>query len=391
MRHLAADICTQLDYTGATLKNPESEEKPEGYAFVGDELSVKGDMFLNDVKATGEVRLVGAEIGGQFECNGARFENPSSKENTAFMADGLFVKGNMVLNGVTVNGLLRLPGAHIGGQLDCTGAVFKNPRSEENPEGDAFIAQDLKVNEELFLTMKTISGILNLRYAKVGGLVDEETSWPAQDNLILEGFEYGAFTGSSTPKTADERLKWLRLQLPSHLSLQSYEQLAKVLRDSGRESDSRTVLKEEQNDLRRHGKLNGPATVWNWFLWITIGHGYDSLKGIYRFIIPLLLLGWLIFYRADKWGVMLPSKDNICQDENYLANKKLPLGYPRFCPIIYSIEVFIPFLKLHQEDCWLPAADNLCGRCVLVYFWVHIVFGWVFSTLAVVSLTSLVR
>jgi hypothetical protein len=80
--------------------------------------------------------------------------------------------------------------------------------------------------------------------------------------------------------------------------------------------------------------------------------------------------------------------------------KKLPGDYPRFEPAVYSIDVFVPFLDLHQEDYWLSTANSpVCSACfgttlgqwVRIYMWLHIAFGWLLSTLAALSITGLVR
>ncbi|MBI4822996.1 MAG: hypothetical protein HY805_02045 [Nitrospirae bacterium] len=116
-------------------------------SFNADELTVKGDVFLDKVNANGEVRLLCANISAQLSCTEAVFENP---EGEAFIADGLTVKGDVFLDEVNANGEVRLPGANISGQLSCEGAVF------ENPEGKAFSARNLKVRDDLFLDYKKL-------------------------------------------------------------------------------------------------------------------------------------------------------------------------------------------------------------------------------------------
>jgi hypothetical protein len=131
----------------------------------------------------------------------------------------------------------------------------------------------------------------------------------------LDGFEYKSFGGDeNTPKTSIERLTWLRLQTKHHFRLQPYEQLAKVFRQIGQEEDARTVLIEKQNDLRKYGSLSNGARLLNWFLGVTIGHGYQSWKVIKNFILPILALGAIIFFWADTLGIMQPSKERVYMD-----------------------------------------------------------------------------
>ena len=65
-----------------------------------------------------------AHIGGQLDCTEAVFTNP---DGAALNADGLVVDADMFLRKAQCTGEVRLSGAHIGGQLDCTEAVFTNP------------------------------------------------------------------------------------------------------------------------------------------------------------------------------------------------------------------------------------------------------------------------
>lgn len=317
------------------------------------------------------------------ECEGATFENA---KGCAFNADGITVKESLFFKNITANGEVRLLGANIGNNLECIGATF------ENAERYAFLAENVRISSALFLhKLKKFNGYLNLSHARVGQLQDDEASWPCQGKIILDGFEYGAFSGDTAPETADKRIKWLRLQSRVFFSTQPYEQLAKVFRQSGRDSDAKTVLIAKQDDLRRYGALSRKVKSWNWFLGITIGHGYQPLKVIFRFILPILVLGSIMFCWADNLGVMQPSKERVYLDESFKKTRTLPPEYPRFAPLIYSIDVFVPFVDFHQEDYYLPDATKPYGFWFRIYFWLHISFGWVFSTIAVASLTGLIR
>lgn len=105
---------------------------------------VKGDVFLRDgFKATGEVSLSGASIGGNFDCFDGCFSN---KGGEALNAEKAEVKGGVFLNnGFEAIGEVRLLGASIGGQLDCSDGCCSN----EN--GHALNAQRLHVTEASFL------------------------------------------------------------------------------------------------------------------------------------------------------------------------------------------------------------------------------------------------
>ena len=63
------------------------------------------------------MRLLGAEIGSDLECGGGSFKVASGDE---LSADGIKVTGSVHLGaGFTVEGEVRLVGAEIGGDLIC--------------------------------------------------------------------------------------------------------------------------------------------------------------------------------------------------------------------------------------------------------------------------------
>jgi len=114
-----------------------------GQAHLADRLTVGGSIFCSEgFSATGEVRLPGAHIGVQLDCTGGHFSNPNG---SALSADDLTVDGDMFCReGFSASGEVRLPGAHISGQFGCTGGQFSNPN------GSALSAERLTVDEGMF-------------------------------------------------------------------------------------------------------------------------------------------------------------------------------------------------------------------------------------------------
>ncbi len=98
-----ATIAGDLDFTAATLLHPLVIRK-----------STLGKLLLSNA----ETRSL--DFSGNFI--------------NSISAGGVFVKGNMVLSGDTVEGGVWFFGADIGGQLDCTGATFENPKSKAYSE-----------------------------------------------------------------------------------------------------------------------------------------------------------------------------------------------------------------------------------------------------------------
>ncbi|MFQ5508535.1 MAG: hypothetical protein ACE5FN_04265 [Leptospirillia bacterium] len=128
-----------------------------------DRMRVVGGVHLrNGFSAHGAVRLPGASIGGNLDCSGGVFNN---KKGDALSADGLKVNGDMSLDdGFSAHGAVRLLGASIGGDLACRGGTFNNG------EGDALSADRLKVNGDIFLNNGfSAHGAVRLLGASIGG------------------------------------------------------------------------------------------------------------------------------------------------------------------------------------------------------------------------------
>ena len=57
----------------------------------------------------------------------------------------MFLRGGFTATGSGGDGAVRLIGAHIGGQLDCTGADLRND------SGPALVADGLQVGQDMYL------------------------------------------------------------------------------------------------------------------------------------------------------------------------------------------------------------------------------------------------
>jgi hypothetical protein len=123
----------------------------------------------------------------------------SDSHTQGLRADGLTVDGDLVLSGLNCTSAVRLLGARIGGQLGCTGARL------ENPNGDALNAERSTVEGSVFLHRPKLNGSLNFQYARLGVIVDDADSWPQPGQLWLDGLEYEGFAGDQTPMISPSR------------------------------------------------------------------------------------------------------------------------------------------------------------------------------------------
>jgi len=159
VRLLGAEIGGNLDCDRSTFVNLE------GIALEADNIKVKGYVFLRSCFAEGEICLLGAEVGKNLECDNGGFINPRRR---AINADRLKVKGNVFLReDFKSEGEINLLGAEIGGNLNCRKGEFINL------EHDALNANRLNVKGSIFLKNGfKAEGEVNLVGAEIGGTLD---------------------------------------------------------------------------------------------------------------------------------------------------------------------------------------------------------------------------
>ena len=341
VRLLGAHIGGALVLTGAKLRNKD------GNALTAGGMQVDGGVFGQEgFEVDGEVRLLGAHIGGVLDLTGAKLRN---KDGNALTADGMQVEGGVFgLKGFEVDGEVRLPAAHIGGQLDLTGAKLRNK------DGDALRAGRLHVDDSLIWHPATVLGCIDFRFARVGIWADTKAAmyFPA----ALEGLQYDAIYQEPASLAVSARLEWLALDPYGHSPL-PYVQLASVLRAGGNDRQAHKVLIASQQVRRAQGRnwltrtsRQSLSAALRW----TVGYGYR----------PWLALIWLLALigTASLMIQLLPGG---------AAKPFTPMtGAPEpFIAPLYVLDTMLPFVDFGYSR-WVP---NGAAQLITATF---IVLGW---------------
>jgi hypothetical protein len=373
---VAASIGGILDAEGGQLHNPEGLALDLSYSKVG--VSV---ALTNGFSAEGEVRCRGITVEGDFDCRAGRFANPDrvslDLERGQVKGTAFFGTEEQDVDPFRTTGLINLTGTRVGGDAIFAKAVFEGQRSGmEGPflsVGSTLHWADVSLPADKKL-------VLNLFHTKMGRLIDDvedADSWPTAD-VVLDGMKYDTLGQLPTQKRREwleRRKKWLRSQPKEEFSYQPYEQLADVLRRLGLEQEAKEILIEKQRvmyDLSLQG-------VWpkamNWILWATLGYGYRPFRVLY-FALFFVVLGTFIFYGAFEAGFMGTTR---------------PAENPIYCCFMFSLDTFLPIINFRQKDYFLLNDLSFWGQATLVYYWVHVAFGWLLTSLAVAGFTGLVR
>lgn len=181
IRLIGARITDTLDLRAATLHRPlwirESrfeaapilrDANTDTFSLQGchlpgllaDRLTITGTLRFDDSSFSGEVRIAGATLSGNLDCTKAAFDNAG---RTAFSAYGLKCGGSVVLLNVTASGETNLMGAEITRDLNCEQATF------DNAGGTALNTDGLKCGGNIFLDSVTASGTTRLVGAEITG------------------------------------------------------------------------------------------------------------------------------------------------------------------------------------------------------------------------------
>jgi len=416
--HIGGDLACVRGTFGTQL---ESGTQGLRHALNAEGAQVARHVFLNNgFVSNGEVWLLGLQAGGDLNCGGGTFCNPHEERRTktgeplqpnVLSADRANIEGGVFLNaGFSASGEVRLLHAQIGGDLQCDGGKFRLLKLQSaTVKGNLFLDQ---VHEPRGMTV-------DLRNASADTLYDSEVSWPSQGNLYLDGFVYRHISSRCTD--AVKRLQWLGRQgeSPPEPSLSSdhmtcdmadsrarrhpefkgqpYRQLAKVLREMGDDRGARRVLYAMEGVRQNLGGASLRSRTWSWVLKATIGYGYYPGWAVW-WIVGLAVLGTAIFHVGYRAGLMTPADKEAYT--YYQKHAEPPPYYQHFNSFIYSLENSVPVLKLGQDSNWTPDPATPAsprGRWVTwpsflrIFRWFQIVFGWIFATFFIAGATGLVR
>lgn len=397
---------------------------PGDSALKADGLRAEGNVFLCDgFKASGQVHLGDAIIVGNLKCTNGEFANSSQ---IAINAERLKVKGDVFLDTENsgedakssssecfkAEGEVKLVDAVINGSLKCTGAIFS--ANKANSASGVLNLLGATINKQ-FVWTEIVSPKkvkLELQTAKIGEYLDDKKSWPAKGLLNVAGMTYNRITDI-------DRREWLGLQ--RDFQHQPYEQLASVLRKNGRDNEARKVLIAKARERAKNSNMSIFEKAYHDLLGLTIGYGYLPWRA-FRISVVIVLLGALLFGLGNKKGLIKPTKvmeyvtvsgkaegesgKSAKASEDKTSEAKASGNYPTFGALMYSLDVFVPLVNLHQAEYWLPNANSgnnlhnsesckifpsTTGSLLRLYMWFHIILGWLLTTLLFVGLSGFIK
>lgn len=327
---------------------------------------IKSPLSIDDSVFEYGVNLIYLKTSSYLSFQGSKFHN-------IFNADGLDVSGDLALGGgatfrdvdlvrAKIGGVLHLAGSKFSGLVDLTESIIK---------GELFLATSVSSPPEWLAN----SAAFTLRNVHAGSLQDTPQVWNLNAGKIdLNGFTYerlGGLKSDNDETLADRDLQWLLNtwfgKQKDHdvvFQPQPYRQLAKILRNTGREAKADAVL----ISMRDHERTHSATPIFQKMLltvnWALLGYGYRVWLATIWFS-GLVLLGTFVV-RIDPAG--------------------LRVGFwHRF---FYSLESAVPLIELTPLN--ERFANQLTPR-VDRYFNVHKIAGLIIVSVLVAGMTGIVR
>lgn len=329
---------------------------------------------------------------------------------------------------------------------------------------NGFIAEGLSVKSDLFWKDVHIdkNTVLDLQGAVVGGqFQSDRSSWPQLGNLLIAHFTYTGinvaeadyYHSVTTGITHETRIpsevyvQWLNRQPQQDYSPQPYRSIAKCLDASGdREGSTKVMIAMEDARLKANLRqaCNRIAASLNVHfaasmgLVIVLGFLLQFFRGLrgQSFILWLLFAGWVLvfLYVFGLWsilgelalkglinygysplrtvlvssvivaiGTLVVNCANAAGLMKYTGAGIARVNGEQLSAFLYSLNVFLPVIDLHQEKYWWPDAERLgtCsifgqpihikGRCIRAYLWCQIMAGWLLGALLLASIGGLIK
>ncbi|MEM1432247.1 MAG: hypothetical protein AAGG09_22540, partial [Pseudomonadota bacterium] len=341
----------------------------------------------------------------------------------ALNVDGAEITGEVLLRAqgelpFRASGEVRLQGARIGGQLACVGGVFKNGG------GFALNAQKARIEDGLlWRKVRAGAGAYNLNSAHASVLFDDLACWP-DIGLDLDGFSYDRIVGETD---AASRLEWLARGTRDNGAFypQPYGQLARVLREMGHGQEAREILYERERLIRREtrarGRIvpNGDVSVGLHSIWVdlihlprdlwhalekwVVGYGLKPWRSAWAFLLlwaacfVLTLAAWRAGEMAPNAGPLLSQAEwqRAFETEDPPGTwAATPVGtsWEKFSAGAYAFDVVVPLIEIGQVSAWGPLVEDAegtgWGRALWIASWVFSVGGWIVALLATAGLTG---
>jgi hypothetical protein len=324
-------------------------------------MKVGRGLYLSKAIFNGAVDFSQMEVVGVMIAGEASFNAVSPTAEFA----GLKVSGNTFFTNTTFAGPVNFQYCQVTESFRLDGMRCTNARA-------LVCFESVRVAGVASLAGAEFKGYVSFKDATVNSLDLSDVKWPSQKSeewLWLNGLSYQRIAAGAQMNSWSN-LFWL-VDQAAHRSAYSTDVYASLREFYRREGYPRQANKFfiAQKRREREEVLHGAAWGWSLFLDWFVGYGRSPERALF-WSAAIVLFGMKVFR------------------PNSMEPRRLEVRPDPYSPFWYSMDLFLPLVKLHDADVWKPRDDSRFAR-----FWsrFHTMLGWALIPIAVAAWTGMLE
>lgn len=340
-----------LSFEGSTFAGPATF-----YA-----MKVSRGIFLNGTVFQGRADFTQMEVAGSLMAGDAQFSHPQLAADFV----NLKVGGVAFFTNALFAGPANFQYSHTTEALRFDGARFTSATGLACFEA-------MRVDGTVSFQDATLAGYLSLKDATCNSLDLTAVKWPAQPGrewLWLNGLTYQRIMAGSEKESAANLFSLVdRAAHGTAYSMDIYTRLSAFYRKDGypRQANQFYIAQKRRE---RAEVLHGLPYVWSLFLDGFVGYGRSPERALF-WSLAIILFGTAVFRAKD----MEPRNPALAVDG--------------FSPFWYSVDLFLPLVKLQDADLWKPRETSGLPR---LWSRFHTMLGWALIPIAVAAWTGMLE
>jgi len=421
-----AQVDGDVSFSGAMLEGRGTPAISARSAVVGSNVDLSPSSGYR-FEANGEVIFAASSITGDLNCDGARLSNPGGRalhcedlsvESVVLTSDNELnrpfeASGRLNFLTAVINGSFFLTNARIAPGPDYSGLLRKGGPIAVNLQ-QARISNALAFNNIGAITAdgsepsvddqpRPVEGWFLLTGTQMSSIVDNvDTGLPACGYLDLDGATYSSIRHIGGGDLANRGIAWLRHQFPDGVPdrrsfrPQPYEQLTRVLRDSGRAVEANAIAVEKVR-MRLAARVDRPwARFFPNLLMLISSYGYSTKRAIVSFLV-FVFLG-TVMYATALFGFQQPflPVENAPEPVTYqfafgLLTRSTENGCPGLDVMHYALDAALPVIDLTQDlRCRFTPTGPFRWLWLLLHS-MYVLGGAALSAVVVLTLSGVMR
>ena len=299
------------------------------------------------------------EVAGVLQAGGATFTDT----NGIVTFNNLKAGSAVCFTNALFVGAVAFKFSRVAGDLRFEGARFTHATALASFE-------ELKVEGSTSFAKAHFAGYASLKDSRFNALDLADVRWPEREYgewLWLNGVGYQRISAGEERSSSSNLLALVgRAAHRTAYSSDIYSSLAEFYYREGYPREANQFL-IAQKRRERDEALHGMAWGWSLFLDGFVGYGRSPERAFF-WSVAIVLVGMLVF-RPHR---MEPRTTNLKTDF--------------YSPLWYSVDLFLPLIKLQDAELWKPRDNYRFAR-----FWsrLHTMLGWALIPIAVAAWTGM--